>query len=322
MPALTPTGAAAIDRMFQSAVDNKQIPGVVAAVVNRDRVLYLKAFGKQDVGRGIPMSTDTVFRIASMTKPVTSAGIMMLYEAGKLQLDDPVGNYLPAYKGREVIATFNENDATYTTRPAKSAITIRHLLTQTSGLGYDFTSRTVATLLTKTGKEPQDLPLLFDPGTRWTYSAATRVLGSVIEQLSGQSLEMWDQARIFGPLGMKDTTYVPGPEEVQRLATVHQRDAAGLTETPNPGQFTPTVRGDGGLVSTAADYAAFVQLFLNEGRWHGQQFAETGNRSSDDDEPDRDGRGSTQCPPCCRVGQRRFPLARASTNSGSGFKSR
>src|SRR5215510_435639 len=232
MPALSTTGAAAIDRMFQGAVDANEIPGVVAAVVNRDRVLYLKAFGKQDVGRDIPMSTDTVFRIASMTKPVTSAGIMMLYEAGKLQLDDPVGNYLPAYKGREVIATFNEEDATYTTRPAKSEITIRHLLTQTSGLGYDFTSPTVAVLLTKTGKQPQDLPLLFDPGTRWTYSAATRVLGSVIEKLSGQSIEMWDQAKVFTPLGMRDTTYLPGPDEVKRLATIHQREATGLVETP------------------------------------------------------------------------------------------
>jgi len=271
LPVLTTSGAAAIDRMFQNAVDSKEIPGVVAAVVNRDRVLYLKAFGKQDVGRGIPMSTDTVFRIASMTKPVTSTGIMMLYEQGKLGLDDPVGNYLPAYKAREVIATFNEHDATYTTRPAKSEITIRHLLTQTAGFGYDFTSPTVAALLTKTGKEPQDLPLLFDPGTKWTYSAATRVLGNVIEKLSGQSIETWDQAKIFGPLGMKDTTYLPGPEAVKRLATIHQRDATGLTEIPNPEQFTPTVRGDGGLVSTAADYAAFVQLFLNEGRWHGQQ---------------------------------------------------
>ena len=108
LPGLTANGAAAFDRMFQSAVEKQEIPGVVAAVVNKDRVLYLKAFGKQDVGRGIPMSTDTVFRIASMTKPVTSAGIMMLYEEGKLRLDDPVGNYLPAYKGREVIATFNE----------------------------------------------------------------------------------------------------------------------------------------------------------------------------------------------------------------------
>src|SRR6185436_14805338 len=107
------------DRMFQAAVDKGEIPGVVAAVMNKDRILYLKAFGKQDVARGVPMSKDTVFRIASMTKPVTSVGIMMLYEQGKLRLDDPVGNHLPAYRGREVMVTFDEKDATYTTRPAK-----------------------------------------------------------------------------------------------------------------------------------------------------------------------------------------------------------
>src|SRR6185436_6752305 len=119
LPTLTTSGAAAIDRMFQNAVDSNEIHGVVPAVVNSNRVLYLKAFGKQDVARGIQMSTDTVFRIASMTKPVTSAGIMMLYEQGKLRLDDPVGTYLPAFKGRPVMTGFNEKDATYTTRPAK-----------------------------------------------------------------------------------------------------------------------------------------------------------------------------------------------------------
>jgi CubicO group peptidase (beta-lactamase class C family) len=271
LPGLTADGAAAIDGMFQNAVDKGEIPGVVAAVVNRDRVLYLKAFGKQDVGGGIPMSTDTVFRIASMTKPVTSAGIMMLYEEGKIGLDDPVGTYLPAYKGREVIATFNEGDAAYTTRPAKSEITIRELLTHTSGLSYDFTSPTVLAIEKKSGIFPKDMALLFDPGTRWQYSPATAVLGSVIERISGQSLETWDQVKIFRPLGMIDTTYTPSPDEVKRLATIHQRDTDGLTETPNPEQYSPDQRGDGGLVSTAADYAVFVQLFLNEGQWHGQQ---------------------------------------------------
>src|SRR2546426_2238751 len=129
-----------------------------------------------------------------------------LYEQGKLRLDDPAGDYLPAYKGRDVIATFNEKDATYTTRPAKSEITIRHLLTHTSGLSYDFVSPAVLAIETKTGKDPKDLPLLFDPGTRWNYSPATAVLGSIIEKVSGQSLEAWDRAKIFRPLGMIDTT--------------------------------------------------------------------------------------------------------------------
>ena len=271
LPSLPANGAAAIDRMFQSAVDRKEIPGVVAAVVNKDRVLYLKAFGKQDVAKGIPMATDTVFRIASMTKPVTSVGVMMLYEQGKLRLDDPAGDYLPAYKGREVIATFNEKDATYTTRPAKSEITIRQLLTHTSGLSYDFVSPAVLAIETRTGTDPKDLPLLFDPGTKWNYSPATAVLGSIIEKLSGQSLEAWDQARIFRPLGMVDTTYTPAPDEAARLATIHQREGSRLTEDPNPAQYAPSIRGDGGLLSTAADYSAFVQMLLNEGSWHGQQ---------------------------------------------------
>jgi methyl acetate hydrolase len=271
LPILDGNAAPAIDAMFQNAVDTREIPGVVAAVVNKDRVLYLKAFGKQDVARAIPMSTGTVFRIASMTKPITSVGIMMLYEQGKLRLDDPVGKYLPAYRGREVIATFNEKDATYTTRPAKREMTIRHLLTHTSGLSYDFTSPTVLAIQTATGKDPKDLPLLFDPGTRWNYSPATAVLGTLIEQLSGQSIEAWDQAKIFRPLGMIDTTYTPTPPQAARLATVHEREATGLVENPNPAQYAPSIRGDGGLVSTAADYSSFVQMLLNEGRWHGQQ---------------------------------------------------
>ena len=271
-PTLNPNGAAAIDRMFQAAVDQGEIPGVVAAVTNKDSILYLKAFGKQDVARGIPMSNGTVFRIASMTKPVTSVGIMMLYERGKLRLDDPAGNYLPAYKGREVMATFNEKDATYTTRPAKGEMTIRHLLTHTSGLSYPFTSPTVVAIQTKTGKDPKELPLLFDPGTKWNYSPATAVLGDIIAKLSGESIEEWDQAEIFRPLGMVDTTYTPAPEEAARLATIHQREPSGrLVETPNLPTFMPDARGDGGLVSTASDYAAFVQLFLNEGSWHGKR---------------------------------------------------
>ena len=269
LPALGSAGGAAIDRMFQAAVDNGDIPGVVAAVTNKDQILYLKAFGHQDVARGIPMSGGTVFRIASMTKPVTSVGIMMLYEQGMLRLDDPVGNYLPAYKGREVMATFNEKDATYTTRPASGEITIRHLLTHTSGLSYPFTSPEVVAIQTKTGKDEKELPLLFDPGTRWHYSPATAVLGELVERLGGQSIEAFDQAKIFRPLGMVDTSYFLAPDKAGRLATVHQREAAGLKEDPNPEKYTPSVRGDGGLLSTAADYAAFVQMFLNEGRRHG-----------------------------------------------------
>ena len=271
LPTLNGSGAAAIDRMFQAAVDKGEIPGVVAAVTNKDQILYLKAFGKQDVAKGIPMSRDTVFRIASMTKPVTSVGIMMLYEQGKLRLDDPVGNYLPAYKGREVMATFNEKDATYTTRPANGEMTIRHLLAHTSGLSYPFTSPTVLAIQTKTGKDPKELPLLFDPGTKWNYSPPPRFSATSSRSCPASRSKNGTRHRIFRPLGMVDTTYTPAPEKAARLATIHQREPTGLVETPNPPQYTPSVRGDGGLVSTASDYSAFVQMLLNEGSWHGKQ---------------------------------------------------
>lgn len=265
LPALTPKGAAAIDQMFADAVAKKEIPGVVAAVVNKDRILYLKAFGKQDAGKNIPMANDTIFRIASMTKPVTSAAIMMQVEQGKLRLDDPASQYLPELKGREVIAVFNEQDGSYTTRPAKQEMTIRHLLTHTSGLGYPFANRTAAALQQKTGKPPRALPLLFDPGSKWQYSPSTGVLGDILKKLTGQSLEEHFRDRFFRPLQMPDTSFYLPEEKLGRLVTTHRREAAGLTETANPAKYTGTESGEGGLVSTASDYAAFVQMLLNQG---------------------------------------------------------
>jgi methyl acetate hydrolase len=269
LPALDARGATAIQRMLRTTVDKGEIPGVVVAVTNKDRILYLEAFGKQDIARNIPMSKDTVFRIASMTKPITSVAIMMLCEQGKLRLDDAASNYLPSLNGREVIATFNGKDATYTTRPAKQEMTIRHLLTHTSGLAYVDTSPVILSIQQKTGKDERDMPLLFDPGTRWHYSAGPAVLGDIIEKLTGQSLEDYYQANIFRPLGMVDTSYTLPPEKAGRLVTVRQREAAGLVEKPPLPTYKPAVRGDGGLFSTASDYCAFLQMLLNEGSWHG-----------------------------------------------------
>ncbi len=269
LPNLKPKGADAIDQMFEAALANKEIPGVVAAVVNKDQILYLKAFGKQDAGKNIPMVKDTVFRIASMTKPVTSVAIMQLVEQGKLRLDDAASQYLPALKGREVIATFNEQDGTYTTRPAQQEMTIRQLLAHTSGFGYGFANATVAKLQEKTRKPPRDLPLLFDPGTKWQYSGSTGLLGDIVVKLTGQSLEAYFQANIFRPLRMADTSFYLPEEKLARLVTTHRREATGLVETPNPAKYTGTESGEGGLVSTASDYAAFVQMLLNEGTLHG-----------------------------------------------------
>lgn len=268
LPTLKAKGAAVIDQMFEVAVAKKELSGVVAAVVNKNQILYLNAFGKQDVGKNIPIAKDTVFRIASMTKPVTSVAIMMLVEQGKLRLDDAASQYLPALKGREVIATFNEKDGTYTTRPAKQEITIRHLLAHTSGFGYGFANATVAKLQEKTRKPPRDFPLLFDPGTKWQYSGSTGLLGDIVVKLTGQSLENYFQTNILRPLRMTDTSFYLPEEKMARLVTTHRRTDKGLMETPNPAKYTGTESGEGGLVSTAADYAAFVQMLLNEGTLH------------------------------------------------------
>lgn len=268
-PALTPKGIAGIDQLLADAVARNELPGVVAAVVNKERILYLKAFGKQNVGQNIPMVNDTIFRIASMTKPITSVAIMRLVEEGKIRLDDPIGTYLPEYKAREVIAAFNEKDGSFTTRPAKREITIRHLLAHTSGLGYDFTSPIVAALLKKTGKGEQDLPLLFDPGAKWLYSTSPAVLGDLLKKLTGQSLELHFREKIFQPLQMADTSFYVPEEKLRRLVTRHKRTGAGLNETPNPSKFNAFESGEGGLNSTASDYAAFLQMLLNDGSLRG-----------------------------------------------------
>jgi len=260
--------SAEIDAYLAGIVRDTRIPGVVGLVVEADGIVYLGAFGRQDVRGGVPMATDTIFRLASMTKPVTSVAVMMLVQEGDLGLDDPVSQYLPAFEDKQVIETFNAADKTYTTRPAVTTMTIRHLLTHTSGLGYAFSNTTIAQLaddLTP-GASVAGLPLLYDPGTRWTYSESTRVLGTLVEEVSGQPLDEFLAERIFVPLGMSDTFYrVPAPK-ASRVATLHRTTPDGLVEIPNPAEISSPVYGDGGLHSTAADYAKFIQLFLNDGR--------------------------------------------------------
>lgn len=259
--------SAAIDSYLTSVVRDTRIPGIVALVVDADRVVYTGAFGKQNVGAGVPMAADSIFRIASMTKPVTSVAVMMLVQEGDIGLDEPVAKYLPAFEGKQVIASFNAADKTYTTRPSAGPITIRHLLTHTSGLGYAFSNPTLAALIgPEPGASAVGLPLLHDPGARWTYGESTRVLGSLVEKVSGQALDDFMAERIFAPLGMNDTFYTVPAAKVGRVVTVHRTTPEGLVETPNPAEINAPVYGDGGLHSTAADYAKFIQLFLNDGR--------------------------------------------------------
>jgi CubicO group peptidase (beta-lactamase class C family) len=266
LPKLSPAGTTEINALLQSAVQRGVVPGVVAMVANKDTILYQGAFGLMDVGKEKPMAKDTIFRIASMTKPVTSVSVMMLVEDGKLSLDDAVSKYIPSFKDREVIATFNAADTTFTTKKAGHEVLIRHLLTNTSGLAYTFANDTSNRLQQKLMKPAEELPLLYEPGSQWTYSGSTRVLGQVIEKITGAGLDKFYEQRIFKPLGIEETSFVVPAAKTARVVTVQQRKNDKLTETPNPPNIQSPVAGDGGLNATAADYIKFLQMFLNEGK--------------------------------------------------------
>jgi CubicO group peptidase (beta-lactamase class C family) len=268
-PGFSDGGKVAITKQLEAAVSRGDTPGVVALVVDRDGVIYDGAAGKADIGRNVAMPVNAIFSIASMTKPVTSVAIMMLLEQGKLKLDDPVSKYLTGFDRLQVITKFNENDATYETRPARRQMTIRHLLSHTSGIGYAFTNPIEYRLTQKTGKGEWELPLLSDPGEKWNYSASTRVLGFVVEKITGTPLEAWYQEHIFKPLGMVDTSYAVPAEKQSRVPTQYSRFTGKLIEqpkTPIPSTPTAPFRGDGGLYSTVQDYSRFMQMLLNDGR--------------------------------------------------------
>ena len=261
-------GKAALSKQIAEAVSRGDTPGVVEIVVNRDGVLYEAAAGKFDVAKNVPMPANAIFQIASMTKPVTSVAIMMLLEQGQLKLDDPVSKYLTGYDNLQVITKFNAADATFETRSAKTTMTIRHLLSHTSGIGYGFTNPIENALTAKTKKGEWELPLLDDPGTKWNYSASTRVLGFIVEKVTGVGLEPWYQEHIFKPLGMVDTSFAVAADKQSRIPTNHSRFTGTLVEqprTPIASTPTPPFRGDGGLYSTVQDYAKFVRMLLNDG---------------------------------------------------------
>jgi CubicO group peptidase (beta-lactamase class C family) len=270
-PVIPAQGAAALSAFLQEAVSRGDVPAVVAMVVGPDAVLYHEAFGKLNVARNVTMSRDAIFRIASMTKAITSVAALMLVDEGKLKLDDRVDTYLPAFRNREVFAKVDAAAGTYATRPATKPITIRHLMTHTSGIGYAWSQPPVALAQKKTGQLEPDLPLLHEPGERWAYGASTRVLGDVVATISKRGIDEVLRARIFEPLGMNETGYdVPAAKQA-RVVTVHQRTNGKLVEQPNPASLAVMVRGDGGLYSTARDYSAFLQMLLNGGRAQGRR---------------------------------------------------
>jgi CubicO group peptidase (beta-lactamase class C family) len=318
-PVLREEGKAALIACMAQAVNRGDVPGLVVSVVAREAVLHQSAAGQQDVGRGVPMRLDSIFRIASMTKPITSVALMMLAERGAVSLDDPVSTYLPEFDRRPVIASFDTASGRYETRPAKGPIRLRHLLANTSGLGYAWSDPVLNKLVEVTRKSEPELPLLHDPGSRWTYSPATRVLGWVVEKVTGEPIDAYLRSKIFEPLGMRDTGHAVPAVEVARVVTVHSRSGDELIETANEPQQAAPVRGDGGLYSTAHDYAQFVRMLLNGGSLQGARILDPETVET---------MGQNHCGDVCVQTQpaampartRPFPLGAGRDHFGLGFQ--
>ena len=269
-----------IDAVLRRATEAKEVPGVVALAANDKGVIYEGAFGTRDLAKGPAMTLDTIFRLASMTKAVTSVAAMQLVEQGKLQLDQPVGNILPELSAPQVLDGFDDSGAPRL-RPAKRPITLRHLLTHTAGFGYEVWDplliryvKASGTPSGTTGKLASlRLPLVFDPGERWEYGINLDWVGRTVEAVSGLPLEVYFRQHIFAPLGMSDTDYVISAAQRSRLVSVHQRKEDGSLEPiapPDP-PWREFWSGGGGLYSTGRDYLVFLQMLMHQGRFNGAQ---------------------------------------------------
>jgi len=258
---------ALVDQVLADAVARNDIPGVVAMAATRSRVLYTGGFGVADSATGRALSTDAIFRIASMTKPITSVAAMQLVEQGRLALDDPAARYLPELANLKVFASFDMHTGAYSLRPVTRTLTVRHLLTHTSGLGYNFTSAIVRDFKPRDGEEYVAGPLLFEPGERWLYGTSTDWVGRLVEVISGQPLETYFRAHIFEPLGMHDTFYNVPADREPRLVKVHRRGSDGTfgLDAVQPPFVVARPIGGGGLASTASDYVRFLRMLLNGG---------------------------------------------------------
>jgi CubicO group peptidase (beta-lactamase class C family) len=280
--------------MCLDAIENQEIPGIVALVARHGKIVYQKAFGRVTEDGRIS-KTDDIFRIASQSKAITSTAVMMLWEEGRFQLDDPISMYIPEFKNPQVLASFRYSDTTYTTIPAEREITIRHLLTHTSGLGYGiidgderfkliygkagitdlFTTQpvTIKESVLKLAK----LPLHHHPGEKYTYSEGLDVLGYFIEVISGLSFDEFLRTRLFDPLGMNDTYFYLPDSKANRLVAVLKRSDDQWKQYPITFYDTnypikgakSFFSGGAGLSSTAKDYATFLQMYLNGGAANG-----------------------------------------------------
>jgi methyl acetate hydrolase len=265
---------ALIDRPLREAVERKDVPGIVALVTDRKGVIYQGTFGVADVASGRPLTPDALFRIASMTKAITSAAAMQLIEQRKLELDDPAEKYLLDLAKLPVFDSFDAKTGDYRLHPTSKPMTVRHVLTHTSGLGYPFTSATLRDFKPRPGENYPVGPLLFEPGDKWLYGTSTDVVGRLVEKISGQKLEDYFHQHIFTPLKMNDTSYNVPQDKAQRLVAGQQRDGdrmdgAIVKQAVQPGLTIAQPIGGGGLASTASDYGRFVRMLLNGGELDG-----------------------------------------------------
>lgn len=263
-----------LDAVLCRATDAGDVPGVVAMVTDRTDTLYAGAFGKRALDAEAPMTLDTVGLIASMTKALTSTAVLQLLERGKLDLDSPAANWLPALGEVQVLEGFDAGGKPITREPVRP-ITLRHLLTHTSGFGYEFLSEDLQRYQAACGipemlsgkKAALQLPLLFDPGENWGYGIGLDWAGQVVEAVTGQSLGEYLAEHVIGPLGMTDTAFKLTPQMRERLAKIHQRGEDGNLipldlEMPQDAEFE---MGGGGLYGTTGDYLKFVRMILNRG---------------------------------------------------------
>ena len=267
-----------IDRALRDAVEAREVPGIVALAASDRGVLYEGAFGMRDLDAGGAMTFGTLFRIASMTKAITSVAAMQLVEQGKIGLDDPVPDIDPALARPQRLDGFDAAGQPRL-RPAERAITLRHLLTHTAGFTYDWSNPNTARYAELTGLPPTSSgklaalgqPLAFEPGERWEYGINIDWVGRIVEALSGKTLDTYLREHVCGPLGMDDTGFAPTGEQRSRLATVHQRQADGtLTTTSFEFAAEPEFYSGGGtLYSTAGDYLRFLQMLLHGGELNG-----------------------------------------------------
>ncbi len=307
MPLSTPEAAGfsserlkLLDREMSDWAKKEWMQGGVAILIRNGKVAYYKSFGYNDLEVKTIMNKDDIFRIASQTKAITSVAMLMLFEEGKFQLDDAVSKYIPAFKKQQVLDKFNAADTTYTTVPAKSEITIRQLFTHTSGLGYaQIGSREANAIYAKSNltagigiqndnlldamNRLGKLPLMHQPGEKWTYGLNSDLLGCLVEILSGMTLSDFFRTRIFEPLGMKDTYFWVPKEKASRLVNLYREDSTGhLVKAGNNmlngpvGTNYPLIEskyysGGAGLSSTIYDYAVFLQMLLNNGVYNGKR---------------------------------------------------